>query len=143
MIFVNDTERFALSLNNQTIEEARFHLVCSTTSEVKKHFQATFKKINSMKNGQYSQDATQPYQDALVEVLVELRVRGYEADSAGKIYKPEVFVPVPTEYQAARQRQAARLRNLREEQLVSLCNSTMKVAISNAGRSSKTALGSY
>lgn len=142
MIFRNDIKQFALNLNDSSIEEVRFHLVCSTTNEVKKHFKATFAKIKSLKAESYSMEAIQPYRESLVEVLIELRVRGFESDAAGNVYKPEVFVPVPDVYQAARQRQMVRLRNLREEQLVSLCNSTIKTAMMNAGRSSKTALSS-
>lgn len=119
-------------------EELRFRLLCSSDRELKDIFQATFSKVRALRLEGYSEETIQEHEAGLIEVLMEMRVRGFEADSRGNIYLTQTFVPVPNAYQQARKRQINRLRQMHQDHLLHLCANTMSTAVREAKKLSKT-----
>ncbi len=119
-------------------EDLRFKLLCSNDAELKDVFTATFKKVKSLRDNGYSEETIQEHEAGLIEVLMEMRVRGLEADSRGHIYTTQTFVPVPNAYQQARKRQINRLKQMHQDHLLHLCAQTMSNAVRDAQQLSKT-----
>jgi hypothetical protein len=119
-------------------EELRFKLLCSNDAELKDIFAATFKTVRSLRDNGYSEETIQEHEAGLIEVLMEMRVRGLEADSRGNIYNAPTFVPVPNAYQQARKRQINRLKQMHQDHLLHLCAQTMSNAVRDAQKLSKT-----
>ncbi len=140
MLFRDEEEHFVMCLRDRSVdalEDLRFHLVCSSTDENRHYCTATLNKIRKLREQGYSSETISMYESALVEVLVELRVRGYEVDYSGHIFRSPVFVPVPVYFRNARRRQIERLRNIDMDHLGHLCAQTMTAAVEQARQTSK------
>lgn len=119
-------------------EDLRFKLLCSSNTELKDIFTATFKKVKSLRENGYSEETIQEHEAGLIEVLMEMRVRGLESDSRGNVYQTQSFIPVPNAYQQARKRQINRLKQMHQDHLLHLCAQTMSNAVRDAQKLSKT-----
>jgi hypothetical protein len=140
MIFESDADLYALTLPTDTHQAQRdlaFHLLTCYLDEVKKHFQATFQKIEVLRSCGYSPEKIAPYERALLEILLELRVRGYEADHSGHLYKSSSVVPIPNAYNLARERQKHRLRTLDPDVFRIVYGKTIQKLRSQAKQESK------
>ncbi len=113
MVFDDETEALVwVAGDARGQREIRFHLLTCSLEEVKQHFEATFQKVSALRACGYSPEIIAPYEHALIPILLELRIRGYEADYSGQIYKSAFIVPVPESYPSERERQKHRLRSL-------------------------------
>lgn len=140
MIFNDDTGALAWSEGDaRGHEDLRFHLLTSTLDEVRQHFQATFQKVNALRACGYSPEMIAPYAQALMPILLELRVRGYEVDYGGHIYKNPLIVPVPDHYPLERERQKHRLRHLPPEFFQTLYTNTLQKLRDQVKKESKSA----
>jgi hypothetical protein len=143
MIFETDADLYALSLPTEAPQARRdllFHLLTCHLDQIKRHFKMTFEKMEILESCGYSPEKIAPYQRALLEILIELRVRGYEADYRGHLYRSASVIPVPEEYSLARERQKHRLRTLDPYLFSVVYEKTLKTLRSNAKQDSKAHL---
>lgn len=142
MQFRDEIAELALDARSYGMEDLRFHLVSCSESELIAHFKATFTRFNQLKKQGYSADRLEPMREALYEVLIEMRVRGLEADYSGNVYRPAMIVPLPPSHKAfCRQRE--KLKRVRRETLKHLCETTRKLASRAASKESKYSIMSY
>ncbi|MFM7622068.1 MAG: hypothetical protein ACKO57_03740 [Alphaproteobacteria bacterium] len=138
MIFEDDTDALALVTEDPPLRRAlSFHLLTCSLDELKHHFGATFQKVGALRACGYSDEITEPYARALVFLLLELRVRGYEADYNGNIYKSPVIVPVPATYPSERERQKHRLLSLDTDFFRTLYGKTLQMLRGQVKKESK------
>jgi hypothetical protein len=138
MIFDEDTHALALATENPRLaRELRFHLLTCSLEELRHHFDATFQKMGALGACGYSPEKIEPFERALVSILLELRVRGYEADYNGNIYKSAFIVPIPEGYPSERERQKYRLHSLDPDFFRSLYNKTLQTLRSKVKQESK------
>ena len=114
-----------------------FHLLTSSLEELKGHFEGTFQKIGALDACGYSPERREPYVRALLPILLELRVRGYEADYGGNLYKSAFIVPVPEHYPSQRARRKHRLRSLEPDFFRSFYTKTLQMLRSQVKQESK------
>jgi hypothetical protein len=141
MLYADPLESSILAVDiasPSSVDALRLHLIGCTETEVRRHFTATFRTIRQSAAEGYSREAILPYRWALLEILVELRVRGLESDSEGNIYHPMFFRPVPAPFGSARKRQVQRLKGLEHQQLHHVCAKALTDAVRTAARSSKS-----
>jgi hypothetical protein len=139
MQFRDEIADLALDASTFGLEDLRFHLASSADHEVFAHFKATFCRYNAMKRQGYSAEFVAGVRQALYEILLEMRVRGYEADHAGTIYRAPVIIPVPGHRAIACRRQAEKLKRLSRDSLKHLCETTRRLAAKAASQESKGA----
>lgn len=137
MIFNDDTEAL-VGVQGDGYEDLRFHLLTSTLDEVRQHFRATFQKVHALRACGYSAEMIAPYEQALIPILLELRIRGYEVDYSGHIYKNALIVPVPDLYPLERERQKHRLRHVQPEFFQILYTNTLQTLRAQVKKESKS-----
>ncbi|MFN8694036.1 MAG: hypothetical protein ACK5XX_06475 [Holosporales bacterium] len=126
----DDTERAAL----------RYRLSSTDFGELEKLCIDAQAALHSLNREGYSEEHQKPYRMALLEVLLELRIRGYEADYDGFVYPSPMLYVVPEQFRAARLRQIHRLRKMPTDHVGHLCLKTMKNLLQIAQQTSKTIL---
>ena len=137
MQFRDESADLVLDVNLLAVEDIRFLLASSADEDVLAHFSATFDRMQQMKTNGYSPECIKSVMQALYEILLEMRVRGFEADYAGIVYRPAVIVPVPEHQTIARRRQTERLKRMSQDVLRHLCDKTRKLATKAASQESK------
>jgi hypothetical protein len=137
MQFRDETADLVLDTHSLDVTEMRFHLATSPDQEVLAHFKATFTHLKQMQKQRYSAECTLSVKQALYEILLEMRIRGFEADYAGTVYRAPVIVPVPGHLGVAGRRQAEKLKRLNRDSLKYLCETTRKLAAKAASQESK------
>ena len=138
MIFDEDTHALSLATEAPRLaRELRFHLLTCSLEELRHHFDATFQKMGALRACGYSSETIEPFERALVSILLELRVRGYEADYNGNLYKSAFIVPVPEHYPSERERQKYRLHSLDPDFFRNLYNKTLQALRSKVKQESK------
>jgi hypothetical protein len=137
MQFRDEAADLVLDMKSLDLDDMRFHLATSPDRDVLSHFKATFERLKQMKSQRYSAECVATVKHALYEILLEMRIRGFEADYAGTIYRASVIVPVPGHLTAANRRQSEKLKRLSRESLKHLCETTRKLAAKAATQESK------
>jgi hypothetical protein len=138
MIFNEDTSALALAAEDALLgRELGFHLLTCSLEDVRAHFDATFQKVGVLGACGYSPETIAPFERALVFILLELRVRGYEADYNGNVYKSPFIVPIPEDYPSERERQKYRLRSMDPDFFRSLYTKTLQALRSKVKQESK------
>jgi hypothetical protein len=123
----------------QARQQLRLYLVSCSDEEVSRHFTETFACLQARQDEGYSEEALLHWRWSLLEILVELRVRGLEADYAGHVYHAPVFLLAPTAFALARKRQLERLKRLPASLQLHVCGKTLASAGQAAARVSKSA----
>lgn len=137
MQFRDESADLVLDVKLLDVEDIRFHLATSPDEDVLAYFKATFDRMQEMSEAGYSAECVNSVKQALYEILLEMRVRGFEADYAGIVYRPAVIVPVPEHQTVARRRQTERLKRMSQDSLRHLCDKTRKLATKAASQESK------
>ena len=138
MIFDNHYDQYAVQITpDNAVDTVRFHLLTCSITEVFDHFTATFQKYQALTACGYSEEKTTPFKKALLEILLELRVRGYESDYSGNIYPQSILIPVPKDFPSARARQIKRLKNMDKNFFTDLYNKTIQKVQAKARQESK------
>jgi hypothetical protein len=140
MQFRDEIADMVLDANVFSDDELRFHLASSSDQEVFAHFKATFAQLRKVQKQGYSAECVRGVKYALYETLLEMRVRGFEADHSGTIYRPTVIVPVPGHRAVACRRQTEKLKRVSRESLRHMCDTTRKIALRAASQESKGGL---
>ena len=115
----------------------RLHLASSRVTELKRYFKATFSHVNGMQDNDSEKSAISPYRDALILILVELRVRGFEVDYQGLIYKSCYFFPIPNRFKTEKNRQIHAIKSMDVEQMIFYAQQTLNYVAGKAYKSSK------
>jgi hypothetical protein len=143
MQFRDEAADLVLDAKHLDLEDIRFHLATSPDQDVFLHFKATFERLKEMKAKRYSPECIASVKQALYEILLEMRVRGFEADYSGTVYRATVIVPVPARQVAASRRQIEKLKRLSRDSLKHLCEKTRQLTTKAASQESKGAFAHF
>ena len=135
MIFMDDTP---IACTTPAEEEAFvFECNCASLEGLSRRFHNTFDYIATKENHNYTDTHLEPYRQALLIILLELRIRQYEVDYDGNIYKTPYIIPIPKEYERARLRQIQQLKHMSLNELTFLCQRTVSRAAEKANKGTK------